>query len=139
MDHRSIAIDGPSGAGKSTMAKRLAAALGFLYVDTGAIYRTLGLFALRQGVDLSDEEAVEELLSRFSFHVPDLCPPGGAGISAGGAAGSGPKPQLHFGWAGHRNGSPARCGREDLPDRVGGGAGPPPLCGACGPGDRDRL
>ena len=41
--HRSIAIDGPSGAGKSTLAKRLAEALGFLYVDTGAIYHTVGL------------------------------------------------------------------------------------------------
>ncbi|MEG2120331.1 MAG: (d)CMP kinase, partial [Pseudoflavonifractor sp.] len=40
MEHRSIAIDGPSGAGKSTLAKGLAQALGFLYVDTGAIYRT---------------------------------------------------------------------------------------------------
>ena len=49
MKHKSIAIDGPSGAGKSTMAKALAQELGFLYVDTGAIYRTLGLFALRRG------------------------------------------------------------------------------------------
>ena len=49
MSFRSIAVDGPSGAGKSTMAKRLAEALGFIYVDTGAIYRTLGLLACRQG------------------------------------------------------------------------------------------
>ena len=41
MQYKSIAVDGPSGAGKSTMAKRLAAALGYLYVDTGAIYRFL--------------------------------------------------------------------------------------------------
>ena len=46
---RSIAIDGPSGAGKSTLAKALAARLGFLYVDTGAIYRTVGLYVARQG------------------------------------------------------------------------------------------
>ncbi len=45
MKYRSIAIDGPSGAGKSTLAKRLAKELGFLYVDTGAIYRTVGLAA----------------------------------------------------------------------------------------------
>ena len=45
----SIAIDGPSGAGKSTLAKALAARLGFLYVDTGAIYRTVGLYVARQG------------------------------------------------------------------------------------------
>ena len=42
MGFQSIAIDGPAGAGKSTLARRLAGALGFLYVDTGAIYRTLG-------------------------------------------------------------------------------------------------
>ena len=52
MKYNSIAIDGPSGAGKSTMAKRIAAELGYLYVDTGAIYRTLGLFALRNNADL---------------------------------------------------------------------------------------
>ena len=45
---RSIAIDGPSGAGKSTLAKALAARLGFLYVDTGAIYRTVGLYVAEQ-------------------------------------------------------------------------------------------
>ena len=43
MKYRSIAVDGPAGAGKSTLAKALARALGFLYVDTGAIYRTVGL------------------------------------------------------------------------------------------------
>ena len=69
MKHRSIALDGPSGAGKSTMAKRLAAELGFLYVDTGAIYRTLGLFALRQGVDPGDGEAVEPLLGQASIRM----------------------------------------------------------------------
>ena len=46
MKYRSIAVDGPAGAGKSTLAKALARALGFLYVDTGAIYRTVGLAAL---------------------------------------------------------------------------------------------
>lgn len=62
MKHRSIAIDGPSGAGKSTMAKRLAKELGYIYVDTGAIYRTLGLFALSRGVSPMDAAAVEALL-----------------------------------------------------------------------------
>lgn len=69
MKHRSIALDGPSGAGKSTMAKRLAAELGFLYVDTGAIYRTLGLFALRRGVDPGDGETVEPLLGKASIRM----------------------------------------------------------------------
>jgi cytidylate kinase len=56
--HYSIAIDGPSGAGKSTLARALAAQLRFLYVDTGAIYRTVGLAVARQGRDCTREEEV---------------------------------------------------------------------------------
>lgn len=67
MRYRSIAIDGPSGAGKSTLAKRLAQELGFLYVDTGAIYRTVGLFARRRGVDPAEEAAVEAILPELSI------------------------------------------------------------------------
>ena len=67
MRHRSIAIDGPSGAGKSTLAKALAEALGFLYVDTGAIYRTVGLQAFRAGVDPSDPQAVIPLLKALDI------------------------------------------------------------------------
>lgn len=62
MAPRAIAIDGPSGAGKSTMAKRLARELGFLYVDTGAIYRTVGLAALRRGLAPGDAQAVLPIL-----------------------------------------------------------------------------
>ncbi|MEA4955152.1 MAG: (d)CMP kinase [Pseudoflavonifractor sp.] len=62
MEYRSIAVDGPSGAGKSTMARKIAQALGYLYVDTGAIYRTLGLFSIRQGILPTDEQAVAGLL-----------------------------------------------------------------------------
>jgi len=69
VNYKSIALDGPSGAGKSTMAKRLAAELGYLYVDTGAIYRTLGLFALREGVDPADEAGVTPLLPRVSISM----------------------------------------------------------------------
>lgn len=58
----SIAIDGPSGAGKSTLARRLAAHYGYLYVDTGAMYRAVGLYGLRQGTDLADGAAVAALL-----------------------------------------------------------------------------
>ncbi len=58
----SIAIDGPSGAGKSTLARKLAAELGFLYVDTGALYRVVGLYALRQSAATKDEAAVAALL-----------------------------------------------------------------------------
>lgn len=58
----SIAIDGPSGAGKSTLAQSLAARLSYLYVDTGALYRAVGLAALRAGRDTKDQEAVAALL-----------------------------------------------------------------------------
>jgi len=58
MKKKSIAIDGPAGAGKSTIAKALAERLGFLYVDTGAIYRTVGLYICRQKVDPQNSEAV---------------------------------------------------------------------------------
>lgn len=60
--HKSIAIDGPSGAGKSSMARSLAKRLGFLHVDTGAIYRAVGLAVYRHGKDPRDFRAVEDLL-----------------------------------------------------------------------------
>ena len=63
----SIAIDGPSGAGKSTLAKALAARLGFYYVDTGAIYRTVGLYVARQGGDCGKTEEVVPRLSEISI------------------------------------------------------------------------
>lgn len=64
MDNRlvSIAIDGPSGAGKSTLSRAVAEKLGILYVDTGAIYRTVGLAALRAGVSSKDADGVVALL-----------------------------------------------------------------------------
>ena len=67
MRYRSIAIDGPAGAGKSTLAKRLAQELGFLYVDTGAIYRTVGLAAHRRGIDPADGGMVAEILPQLSI------------------------------------------------------------------------
>lgn len=57
-----IAIDGPSGAGKSTVAKALAKKMGIVYVDTGALYRTIGYYVRSQNVDPKDAVAVEELL-----------------------------------------------------------------------------
>lgn len=65
----SIAIDGPSGAGKSTLAKRLAGELGCVYVDTGAMYRAIGLYALRQGRNPADSGAVEALLPEISLKL----------------------------------------------------------------------
>ena len=56
-----VAIDGPAGAGKSTLAKRLAERLGFVYIDTGAMYRAVALWALRLGLDLSDMHRLEQL------------------------------------------------------------------------------
>jgi len=56
-----IAIDGPAGAGKSTIARRLAARLGFTYIDSGAMYRTVALWALRQKLDPSDMHRMEQL------------------------------------------------------------------------------
>lgn len=67
MKYRSIAIDGPSGAGKSTLAKRLAQELGFLYVDTGAIYRTVGLAARQRGIAPAAGECVAEMLPELSI------------------------------------------------------------------------
>ncbi len=65
----SVAIDGPSGAGKSSLAKRLAADLGFVYVDTGAMYRAIGLYAVRQGADLHDADAVAALLPQIRLDI----------------------------------------------------------------------
>ncbi|MCR5649798.1 MAG: (d)CMP kinase [Lachnospiraceae bacterium] len=57
---KNIAIDGPAGAGKSTIAKIVAKRLGHIYVDTGAMYRAMALFMLKQGVDVNDTEAVKK-------------------------------------------------------------------------------
>jgi len=70
----SVAIDGPAGAGKSTLARRLAAQLGYIYVDTGAMYRAVGLYALRAGQDPKDNAAVEGLLPQISLQLD--CPDG---------------------------------------------------------------
>ncbi|HEY8552836.1 MAG TPA: (d)CMP kinase, partial [Thermaerobacter sp.] len=58
---RVIAIDGPAGAGKSTVARRVATALGYLYVDTGAMYRAMTLKVLRHGIDPADRQRVAQL------------------------------------------------------------------------------
>ena len=63
------AIDGPAGAGKSTIAKLLAAKLGILYLDTGAMYRAVGLKALNTGVNISDASAVEKMLADTEIDV----------------------------------------------------------------------
>lgn len=67
-----IALDGPAGAGKSTIAKKVAAELGFVYVDTGAMYRAMGLNCLNKGVDIADENAVSELTENTEVSIKYL-------------------------------------------------------------------
>lgn len=67
--HFAVAVDGPSGAGKSTLAKAVAAKLDILYVDTGAIYRTIGCYVKEKGVDPRDNEAVIALLPQITVDM----------------------------------------------------------------------
>ena len=71
-----VAIDGPAGAGKSTLSRRVAAKLGFVYIDSGAMYRAVALKAMRSGTDLSDAAGLEELArgARIEFE------PGGSRV-----------------------------------------------------------
>ena len=64
-----IAIDGPAGAGKSTVARRAAGKLGFIYVDTGAMYRTIALYMLRGQVNIDDEKELAAALDRISVSL----------------------------------------------------------------------
>ena len=68
----SVAIDGPAGAGKSTLARQLARDLGYIYVDTGAMYRAVGLYALRAGIDPADQAGVDALLPRIRLRLDVL-------------------------------------------------------------------
>ena len=65
----SIAIDGPGGAGKSTIAKALAKKLGYIYVDTGALYRAIGLYMLNSGADTKDKSAVVPKLAEIDVEL----------------------------------------------------------------------
>lgn len=64
-----IAIDGPAGAGKSTISKAAAKQLGYIYIDTGALYRTVGLAASRAGVEPVEGKAVDDLLSKITVEL----------------------------------------------------------------------
>lgn len=69
MSYISVAIDGPAGAGKSTIARRIAGELGYLYVDTGAIYRTVGLYAKQMGADPHSEAELTPLLEQLKVDM----------------------------------------------------------------------
>ena len=69
MKRYNIAIDGPTGSGKSTLAKYLAKRLGWAYLDTGAIYRTVGLYVYRTGKDPGDEAAIEAVLPEMDVSI----------------------------------------------------------------------
>ena len=68
----SVAIDGPAGAGKSTLARRLAEEFGYIYVDTGAMFRAVGLYALRAGKDPKDSVAVNALLPEITLRLASI-------------------------------------------------------------------
>ncbi len=64
-----IAIDGPSGSGKSTLAKALSKELGYLYIDTGAMYRTVGLYAKLNGIEPNDEETISKHFDKIDISL----------------------------------------------------------------------
>ena len=64
-----IAIDGPAGAGKSTISKEVAKKLGIIYIDTGAMYRAIGLAAVRSGIDTKDAEGVKSVLDKVDITI----------------------------------------------------------------------
>lgn len=64
-----IAIDGPAGAGKSTISKEVAKKLGIIYIDTGAMYRAIGLAAVRSGIDTKDAEGVKSVLDKVDVTI----------------------------------------------------------------------
>ena len=67
-----IAIDGPGGAGKSTIAKIIAKKLGCIYIDTGAMYRAVGLFAVRKGIDTENSDALERVLGEIEIDIENM-------------------------------------------------------------------
>jgi len=69
MKHFSIAIDGPAGAGKSTIAKKIAKELNFIYVDTGAMYRAMALYFIRNNIDASDKEKIKNNINLVDISI----------------------------------------------------------------------
>lgn len=69
MNTFSIAIDGPAGAGKSTIAKLVAKALDFIYIDTGAMYRSIGLYCLENGITSDDEDRIKQDMNQLNITI----------------------------------------------------------------------
>lgn len=69
MQSRSVALDGPAGSGKSTLAKKAAAKFGLIYVDTGALYRCIGLYAYQKGIASTDRQGVIKLLPEIELEM----------------------------------------------------------------------
>ncbi len=150
-----IAIDGPAGAGKSTIAKRLASRLGFIYIDTGAMYRAVALWGLRQNVGMTDMHRMEQLSlaaeidlapGRISLNGEDVTeairtPEASSGASQVAVIPGvrramvakqreiGRARQRGDGGPRHRHGGVPRRRRQDLPGCRAGGARPPPRRG----------
>ena len=85
--HVVIAVDGPAASGKGTLARRLAAELGYAYLDTGLLYRAVGLILIRQGLDPADENAAIEATTVFDAAMADLKDPALRDEETGKAAG----------------------------------------------------
>ena len=145
MKRFAIAVDGPAGSGKSTVAKMVAKRLGIIYVDTGAMYRTVALFCTEKGIALADEAAVVAALADLQMKiVPEE---GGQRIFLNGRdvtaeirtaeIGKGASTVAayrqvgtfcDYGWQRYRDGCSARCRGEDLSGCRRGGACAP-SCG----------
>jgi len=85
--HVVIAVDGPAASGKGTLARRLAAELGYAYLDTGLLYRAVGLILIRQGLDPADENAATEAAIVFDAATADFSDPALRDEETGKAAG----------------------------------------------------
>ena len=72
MEYLSVAIDGPAGAGKSSVAKAVAAQLGFVYIDTGAMYRSVALYAIENNFDPKDENKLKEVINDLDIKIKHI-------------------------------------------------------------------
>ena len=124
----SIAIDGPAGAGKSTMARACAQALGYLYVDTGAIYRTVGYYMRLMGVGPKDKDGIARLIDEVNIDI--RYEDGVQHMILNGADVTDEirtDAQRRHGWPRYRDGRAAEGRRENFPDRQRRGAREAPL------------